>query len=403
VSSAPEDRGPGDPAGDAALPTRRRYRTGDASLDDAVADLVAAAGVDHDEDLVRELVTSALRFGREGHDRAEVKMVNAALKELRYAFTVFDPYEDVPKVSIFGSARTLPEDPAYQVARAFAAAMAARGWMVITGAGPGIMTAGIEGAGAPRAFGVNIVLPFEAQPSPLLEDDPKLINFRYFFSRKVTFMKESKAFALLPGGFGTMDEAFELLCLLQTGRTHLAPVVLLETADSVGYWRDWLEFLDVHLRRRGLIADDDLCLVRAFDDVEEAVDEVVGFYDTYHSTRLVGRRLVLRLQRRPDDEELAALNDEFGDIVTKGTIERIDATPSEVHDGDVVELPRLAFAFDQASFARLRRLVDRLNERGRALATAHEPGRAPFVDAIEHAGEPATDPDTAPPPHPGGP
>ena len=366
---------------------RRRYGTGRADLDQAVDRLVQAADIDQHRDLVTDMVVSALRLGRESDDRAELKLVNAALKELRYAFGVFQPYEDVPKVSIFGSARTATDDPAYAVAADFAGSMAARGWMTITGAGPGIMTAGIEGAGADRAFGVNILLPFEAEASPLLADDPKLINFRYFFTRKVTFMKESKGFALLPGGFGTMDEAFELLTLLQTGRTHPAPVVLLDEPGGT-YWHGWLDFTRDHLHGRGLISADDLCLVRVCTDVDEAVDEVCGFYDTYHSMRFVGRRLVLRLRRQVDDDELAALNEEFAALVVEGAIEPVAASEREVEDDDVVDLPRLAFVFDQASFAGLRRLIDRLNERGRHRPTAGAVGAPPFVDAVRQAGEP---------------
>lgn len=370
---------------------RRRYRTGDDALDAAVEDLVARSGIDRDTDLIVEMVTSALRLGRQHADRAELKLVNAALKELRYAFSVFDPYEGVPKVSVFGSARTGPDDPGYATARRFATAMVDAGWMVISGAGPGIMTAAVEGAGAERAFGVNIVLPFEAEPTPLLVDDPKLVNFRYFFTRKVTFMKESKAFALLPGGFGTMDEAFELLTLLQTGRTHLAPVVLVEEPGG-DYWQGWLDFTHEHLHASGLISDDDLCLVRRCETVDEAVDEVLGFYDTYHSMRFVGGTLVLRLQRPVADDELAALNDEFADLVDHGRIERSGPTPSEVADDDVVDLPRLRLAFDRASYARLRRLLDRLNATGRTLPTEGRPSRSPFLEAVDQAGDAAVQP-----------
>lgn len=338
-----------------------RYRTGNESLDGRIADLVAAAGITRDEDLVFEMLVSVVRMGREATDRGDLKLVNAALKELRYSFLVFEPYAHVPKVSIFGSARTRRDDPAYLVAREFGRLMAERDWMVITGAGPGIMEAGIEGAGAERAFGVNIVLPFEQEATPLIAGDPKLINYRYFFTRKITFMKESKAFALLPGGFGTMDEAFELLTLMQTGRSPICPVVLIEPEGST-YWSTFLDFVRTELTtKRRLINNDDLCLVRRFETVPEAVEEIVHFYSRYHSSRMVGRRLVLRLSEPVDDATLDALNDEFADIVAAGRIERADASPSEVEDDDVPHLPRLAFQFDRVSYARLRRLIDRLN------------------------------------------
>jgi predicted Rossmann-fold nucleotide-binding protein len=224
------------------------------------------------------------------------------------------------------------------------------------------MEAGIEGAGVERAFGVNIVLPFEAEAAPVIAGDPKLINYRYFFTRKLMFMKESHAYALLPGGFGTMDEAFELLTLMQTGRTNLAPVVMLQPAGG-SYWTNWQTFVTEDLASRELINELDLCLARVCHDVDDAVDEVTAFYSTYHSSRYVGRRLVLRLKRELSEEELTALNDDFADIVVSGSIERVKASPSEVDDDDVVDLPRLAFVFDRMSYARLRLLIDQLNGR----------------------------------------
>lgn len=339
-----------------------RYRTGNEQLDRMIGELVDAAGVHRDRDLVFEMIVSAVRMGREAADRGDLKLVNAALKELRYSFFVFEPYLGIPKVSIFGSARTRRDDPAYAMARAFGAAMAEADWMVITGAGPGIMEAGIEGAGAERAFGVNIVLPFESEAAPIIAGDPKLINYRYFFTRKLTFMKESHAFALLPGGFGTMDEAFELLTLMQTGRSPVAPVVMLQPAGG-SYWTNWQTFVQQDLASRRLINELDLALARICHDVADAVDEVTSFYSTYHSSRYVGRRLILRLRREITDTELADLNRHFADIVVAGAIERVDASPSELDDGDEVDLPRIALQFDRMSFARLRLLIDQLNGR----------------------------------------
>jgi uncharacterized protein (TIGR00730 family) len=345
------------------VPSRRpRYHTGNEQLDALIGELVETAGVHRDQDLVFEMIVSAVRMGREAADRGDLKLVNAALKELRYSFFVFEPYHGIPKVSIFGSARTRHDDPAYIMARDFGAAMADQEWMVITGAGPGIMEAGIEGAGAERAFGVNIVLPFESEAAPIIAGDPKLINYRYFFTRKLMFMKESQAFALLPGGFGTMDEAFELLTLMQTGRSPVAPVVMLQPAGG-SYWTNWQSFVEHDLAGRRLINELDLVLARVCHDVDSAVDEVTAFYSTYHSSRYVGRRLVLRLRREPSGAELAALNREFADIVVAGAIERVDASPSEIDDGDVIELPRIALQFDRMSFARLRLLIDQLNGR----------------------------------------
>ncbi len=364
------------------MPGRRaRYRTGDPALDERILELIEEAGVDRDEDLAFEMVVSVLRMGRESVDRGDLKLVNAALKELRYSFLVFEPYRRVRKASIFGSARTKVGDAEYQVAREFGRAIVERDWMVITGAGPGIMEAGIEGAGADRAFGVNIVLPFEQDATPLLAGDPKLINYRYFFTRKLMFMKESSAFALLPGGFGTMDEGFELLTLMQTGRSAIAPIVLLDPPGST-YWESWLEFTETELLGRSLISPDDLSLFRLCHDIDEAVEEICHFYRRYHSMRFVGRRLVLRLTTPVDDDELAALNGEFADIVVGSPFTRVDASPGEVDDDDVPDLPRLAFGFDRRNFSRLRHLIDRLNEHGPEVASPAPPpaGLGPQTD-----------------------
>jgi uncharacterized protein (TIGR00730 family) len=342
---------------------RPRYRTGNEELDTRIAELVAAAGIGRDEDLVHEMIVSAVRMGRESADRGDLKLVNATLKELRYSFLVFEPYDSVRKVGIFGSARTPPDDPDYLLALEFGRAITEHDWMVITGAGPGIMEAGIEGAGAERSFGVNIVLPFETGAAPVIAADPKLINYRYFFTRKLAFMSRSHAFALFPGGFGTMDEAFELLTLMQTGRSPVAPVVMLAHEGST-YWQSWHEFVERDLGDRGLISTSDFAFVRICSNVDEAVEEIRRFYSTFHSYRFVGRRTVLRLNRPIGDDALAALDHDFADIVVSGSIERAPASQPEIDDDDVVDLPRISFAFDKMSYARLRQLIDQVNARG---------------------------------------
>jgi len=341
-----------------------RYRTGDPELDAAVAELVSQTARERDADLIFELVASALRMARDGADRGDLKMANAALKEMRYSFHVFEAYRDQRKVAIFGSARTQPDDPLYDQARRFANAIAERDWMVITGAGPGIMEAGIEGAGPANAFGVSIRLPFES-PSTQLASDLKLINFRYFFTRKLAFVKEADAFVLLPGGFGTMDEAFELLTLMQTGKAQPGPVVLLDTPGGT-YWTGWLEFVRQELLADGYISPGDLSLLTVTDRVDDAVDELTRFFSNYHSQRFVDGRLVLRLHHAPDDATLAALSDEFADILRRGAIERVDVSDAEREDDDAVELGRIAFWFDRRDWARLGELIDRLNEPGAA-------------------------------------
>jgi uncharacterized protein (TIGR00730 family) len=342
-----------------------RYRTGDPELDEEIAALVERVGGSRRDDLIFELIASAVRLARDGASPGDLKVANSTLKELRYAFYVFAPYRAARKVSIFGSARTLPDDPLYDQARRLAAALAARDWMIITGAGPGIMTAGIEGAGVENAFGVTIRLPFEATTSEFLEGDPKLVNFRYFFTRKLTFVKESDGFALLPGGYGTLDEAFETLTLIQTGKAQLAPIVLLDVPGGT-YWQRWMSFVEAELADRRYISPEDTHLVTVTDDVDEAVDVLTGFYANYHSQRFVEGELVMRMQHAPDGARLAALNTDFADIVARGEIEVIGPTKVESADGDFPELDRIKFRFDRRHWARLRLLIDALNEPYRA-------------------------------------
>ena len=341
--------------------TRRRYLTGDKELDTNIAELVEASGISNDSDLVTEMITACFRVARDRSNRGEMKLVNASLKEFAYAFKVFKQYRGVRKVSIFGSSRSDSEDPNYQCARMFAEEIVERGWMVITGAGPGIMEAGHEGAGAERSFGANIRLPMDVEPNVISEGDPKLINFKYFFTRKVTFLKESHAFALFPGGFGTLDETFELLTLMQTGKSDLHPVVLME-AEGGRYWSDWRRFIEGHLADQGLISPEDMDLVHITDSIESAVAEIEGFYRNYHSQRYVDGVLVLRLQRLPDERALARLAEAFADILRSGKLREVKPSEAEVEEGDSPELARLALDFNQRSYGRLRHLIDALNE-----------------------------------------
>src|SRR5205823_3000320 len=294
--------------------------------------------------------------------RLDLKITNSALKEMRQAFRLFAPYRDIPKVTIFGSARTSPDDPLYEQTRALASTLASQGWMVVTGAGPGIMAAGVEGAGPESSIGVNIRLPFEQGVNAFLATDDKLVEMKYFFTRKLMLMKESAGFAVLPGGFGTLDEAFELLTLLQTGKAAPAPIVLLEVPGG-SYWKAWERFLVEEVLARGLISENDFRLFRVTDDVAAARDEIVGFYANYHSIRFVGDLLVVRLRDAPDDALLEKINASFGDITTTGRMERSEPRPAEVSTNDHLELPRIAFHFDRASYGRLRELIDVLNGR----------------------------------------
>jgi uncharacterized protein (TIGR00730 family) len=342
------------------MPKLPRYRTGDEELDAQINDLVASLGDVRDSDLIFELVVSSLRFALDRASRGDLKMANAALKEMRYAFNVFAPYRASRKAAIFGSARTKHDDPLYEQTVRLARDLAEADWMVITGAGPGIMEAGIEGAGVANSFGVSIRLPFEAVTSVFLADDPKLVNFRYFFTRKVTFVKESHAFVLLPGGFGTMDESFELLTLVQTGKAPPAPIILLDVPGGT-YWQSWADFVTRELKGRGLISPDDMVFVKITDDAEEALAEILRFYRNYHSMRYVEGDLVLRLNALPSASRLEEINVEFADIVVRGRIDPAEASKREIADNDVPDLPRLRFRFDRFNYARLRLLIDELN------------------------------------------
>ena len=339
---------------------RSRSRTGDPNIDQQIEDLLDAAGATHDRDQLFEILRTVVRLSGDAADRLDLKITNAALKEMRLAFNVFAPYRDIPKVTMFGSARTLPDDPLYAQARAVAAELAGHGWMVVTGAGPGIMAAGMEGAGRDKSFGINIRLPFEQGASEFIAGDPKLVEMKYFFTRKLMLMKESQGFIVLPGGFGTLDEAFELLTLVQTGKADPAPIVLLEVPGGT-YWHAWERFLLDEVETRGLVSPQDHFLYRITDDVAVAVNEVRSFHRNYHSRRFVGSRLIVRLRAAPTDDEIAALNEEFADIVNEGRIERTETLPVEVESDDLPELPRLMMRFDRSGHGRFRQFIDALN------------------------------------------
>ncbi len=338
---------------------RRVYSTGDRQVDERLRELVADLRPT-DAQLVFEMMATALKLAKDPISRLDRKIANTALKEMRYAFSVFAPYRDVRKATIFGSSRTRKEDPEYALARDFARKTAERGWMIVTGAGPGIMEAGHEGAGGARSFGVNILLPFEGGANPVIAGDPKLINFKYFFTRKLMFIKESDAFVLLPGGFGTLDEAFELLTLIQTGKSDLHPIVMLDVPGGT-YWKSFDRYVKQELLGHGYISESDLFLFTYTDDIDRAVEELETFYRVYHSQRYVRDRLVLRLNKMPAQQDLARLSEEFRDILS-GEIEPVGPSEGEIADKDVVELPRISLKFDRVHSGRLRQLVDRLNE-----------------------------------------
>ena len=308
--------------------------------------------------LVREIMHTAIKLVRDDADTAELKVISRSLKELRYAYKVFRQYEGIRKVSIFGSART-PEDHAtFKACVDFSRQIVDDGWMVITGAGPGIMHAGHAGSGKQASFGVAIRLPFEATANEVIEGDPKLIVFRYFFTRKLIFMSQSHAIALFPGGFGTQDEGYEALTLIQTGKAPLMPIVMIDEPGGT-YWKEWDRYTREHLLANKLISPDDLRLYYLTDDPADAARHIEAFYRNYHSQRFVRDTLVMRLNHKLSDTAMAALNEEFGDLVTRGAIEQGPALPQE---DDFLNRPRLYFHFRKSAYGRLRLMIDRINE-----------------------------------------
>ena len=333
--------------------------------------LVASMGPHGDQRIATELVAAALGLIEDDPDPLDLKIAAAAMTEMREAFGLFAAFRDIPKVTVFGSARTQPHDPLYEQATRIAAALAARGWMVITGAGPGIMQAAMEGAGRERSIGVAIRLPFEQGANPVIAGDEKYVSMKYFFTRKLMLVKESRAFVCVPGGFGTLDETFELLTLTQTGKGLPVPIVLLD-APGDPFWERIDEMIREQLVGRGFVSASDTSLYLVTDSTEAAAAEIDRFYLNYHSIRYVGDFLIVRLRHPVTDEQLAELNERFGHLVARGRIERTGALDIERRHGDQVELPRIRFAFRRHRPGDLRALIDALNGFVAASTTADD-------------------------------
>jgi uncharacterized protein (TIGR00730 family) len=314
----------------------------------------------HIADLIQTIKETADKLAVDGSTRGDLKILSRTLRELRYAFKVFSPYRRKRKVTIFGSARTQPDEPAYTQAVDLGRAMAEAGWLVVTGAASGIMEAGHRGAGRDASMGLNIMLPFEQSANPIIAGDPKLVHMKYFFTRKLMFVKECDAVVCLPGGFGTLDEAMEVITLLQTGKRDMIPVVLLD-APGGQYWPALLDYVNNHLLRAKMISPEDLHLFKLTDSFEEARDEVLQFFRIYHSMRYVKQQLVLRLREPLHALLLDAINAEFVDMLTEGQFEQRSALPLERDEADLAHFPRLVFHFNRRNFGRLRLLIDAIN------------------------------------------
>jgi len=314
-----------------------------------------------DGDMVGEIVENAMKLLRDQTNRGDIKLINKSFKELRYALKIFAPYRDVRKVSIFGSARTMESHHDYRQAAEFAKKMANAGWMVITGAGGGIMAAGHGGAGPDPSFGLAIRLPFEQSTNKIIAKDKKLINFKYFFTRKLMFVRSSHAIALFPGGFGTMDEGFEVLTLVQTGKSVPMPMVFIDSPGG-DYWSQWQAYVENQLIARGLVSQNDLRLYKITNSIDEAVREVRKFYSNYHSIRFSRDEVILRLHHPVTKPELEAITAQFSDLLHHGTFRAGTALPVERDEPALADLPRLIFPFNRKDHARLRMLIDFLND-----------------------------------------
>ena len=332
----------------------------DPELKRRIQELIDYKGGGFNQESVADIVENALKLLTDVQDSGDVRVIQTALRELRFAFKLFAPYASVRKVAMFGSARTAPTRPEYQQAVDFGRKIAAAGFMVITGAGPGIMQAGHEGAGPEKSFGANIRLPWEQSANPIIREDKKLVTFKYFFTRKLIFIRHSDALTLFPGGFGTMDEGYEALTLMQTGKSQLMPLVLIDRPGGT-FWKTWDKQVREHLLRDELISPEDLCLYQITDDTDQAVRIITRFYRNFHSTRFVKDLFVIRLKHAPSDSALEAMNEDFADINTGGPIKRIEPTPEEVEDNEHVDLSRIAFNFNRRDYGRFRQMIDVLN------------------------------------------
>lgn len=329
-------------------------------VDDQIEKLIDTVGGVYHPAYVREMILAALKAGQETSYLADMRMLSSTMKEMRYTNKVFAPYRNRKKVTIFGSARTAPEDEIYRLCVEFSRRLAERGYMIITGGGPGIMQAGNEGAGSENSFAVNIALPFEQSPNLVMANTPRLITYKYFFNRKVAFVKESDAIAVFPGGFGTLDEAMEVFTLIQTGKTTPKPLLLID--DATGYWEGWLEFIKERMLGRGLISADDFSIFTITRDIDEALQVIEDFYSNYQSHRFVGGKLVIRMKKELTDEQVESLEAEFPEIIVQGSsIRKTEPLAVESDEPETLLLPRLLLDFDHHHYGLLIAFIRQLN------------------------------------------
>ncbi|MBK1986682.1 LOG family protein [Sphaerospermopsis aphanizomenoides BCCUSP55] len=330
------------------------------SLQADIAELIDRLPTLKHRQFIQQALATIVRLADSEVDRLDWKILSAALADMERGFQLFYGYRHIRKVTIFGSARLAPETPEYEMAVQFARAVCQLGFMVITGGGGGIMHAGQEGAGRDNSFGLNIQLPFEQEANPIINGDPKLIHFKYFFTRKLFLLKESDAVALFPGGFGTQDEAFECMTLSQTGKFGPVPLVLIDPPGG-DYWHSWSQYIDQQLVAKGLVSPDDPSLYTVTDNLEVACNAITRFYQVYHSSRYVGDQLIIRLKQELLDADVEALNDNFSDILVAGRIKKSQALPQEGQD-ETSDLPRLVLYFNQRDLGRLYQMIAAINQ-----------------------------------------
>jgi len=331
------------------------------SIDEMIQQLIETAGGIRRPKYIREMIIASLKAGQEDDESADLKVMNTTLKEMRFTSKVFSPYQNIRKVTVFGSARTQTGDPVYEMAKLFGEKLAEAGYMVITGGGEGIMKAVNEGAGSEHSFGVNIRLPFEQKPNYVLHGSPRVITYKYFFNRKIAFLSEADAVALFPGGFGTLDEAMETLTLMQTGKRNPMPLVLVDNPEC-SYWPSMVKLFEEELLARNYIGPSDFALFQRVCTVDDAVEKINHFYRRYHSLRYVHSQLVVRMTSQLNCDAIEKLTGQFQDILLPGgSIVASRALEAEIADGDVIDLPRLVIDFNRMDFGRLMNFIDSIN------------------------------------------
>ena len=343
------------------MPSSKDLSLNDPVTKETIRSLVAVLASGRRADFLTDMMETVIKLGMDGASFGDLKLVSRSMREMRYAASVFQKYNTIRKVAVFGSARTRADEPDFQLAREFARRIVEENFMIITGGGDGIMGAAQQGAGAEKSFGLNIRLPFEQSANPVIQGDPKLINFNYFFARKLSFVKETSAFVLFPGGFGTLDEGFEVLTLLQTGKTSIVPIILMDRPNGF-YWETWRRFLDNDILELGLISRSDFHLFTITHDIDRAVNEIKHFYKVFHSYRWVRDEMVIRINQRLTPAALENLNQQFDHLLASGHIVQREALPEEADDRASIHLPRLVLIPHKREFGMLRLLINAIND-----------------------------------------